>query len=338
VTVNNLAITGGQMIAGVVCGLITAVSNQPDSSWRWMLGLATLPAAVQLVGFIFMPESPRFLVAKQRFDEAEKVLRSIRGPHHQIREELEDMKIASRHQETPGKAVVLKMLREKGARATLIIGCVLQLTQQLAGINTVMYYAASILSLVGSGPQASIWLSAVTAAANFLFTLLGLKLVGLLPRRRLLLSSMLGVIFSLCLIAAGFKFMGSTEAGNGWRAAYVLIPICIYVAFFAPGLGPLPWIINSELHPGWCRAPATSLATATNWMSNLVISLTFLPLISALGSATVFLVYSLLTALGAAFLALSLPETKGLALEEMETIVARELRYQRVSLHDQEED
>ena len=119
-TVNNLAITGGQMIAGVICGLLTSVNT--GSGWRWMFGLAAIPASLQLLGFGFMPESPRFLVAKQKFREAELVLRSIRGPYHQVAEELEDMKIASRHQEASNRSVISKMLTDRAARRTLTIG------------------------------------------------------------------------------------------------------------------------------------------------------------------------------------------------------------------------
>lgn len=191
------------------------------------------------------------------------------------------------------------------------MGCLLQAVQQLAGINTVMYFSASILESAGAGPSLAIWLAAVTAAVNFCFTLLGLKLVTVWKRRTLLFTSMSFVTLSLAAISAAFVLKSSLGV------APVLFCICGYLMAFAPGLGCLPWTINCELHPAWSRATAVGVATSANWVTNFLVSASFLSLTSVLGEPLTFLSYSTITLLGTAVLYYHLPETKGVPLEQV---------------------
>lgn len=323
VTMNNVAITGGQLVAGLVCGCLSTTSG----GWRYMLGAAALPALIQLLGFAVMPESPRFLVAKGRRAEAEEVLGSIRSPYHQLQDEMEDMVISCR---TRTGSAWRRMLSSPNARLSLILGCVLQAAQQLAGINTVMYYSASILVMAGVSDTTSIWLASLTSSINFIFTLVGLLLVSKLSRRSLLFSSMSMVIVALLAIAASFQYISFHPSGST-GPVLALLSMCLYLAGFAPGLGTLPWIVNSELHPSWCRAEAVSLATATNWIINFLVSATFLSLVDLLGRPGTFLLYSVLTAGGAGVLMRFLPETKGVSLEEVEQLFDGDRGRQRLS-------
>eukprot|EP00092_Neocalanus_flemingeri_P041474 GFUD01045160.1.p1 GENE.GFUD01045160.1~~GFUD01045160.1.p1 ORF type:complete len:494 (+),score=159.45 GFUD01045160.1:45-1526(+) len=324
VTMNNVAITGGQLVAGLVCGGLSTTSG----GWRYMLGAAALPACVQLLGFAIMPESPRYLVGRGRMAEAEEVLGSIRSPHHQLQDEMEDMKISCRA--GGGGGSWRRMLTTPHARLSLVLGCVLQATQQLAGINTVMYYSASILVMAGVPDTTSIWLASVTSSINFLFTLVGLFLVSKLSRRSLLFSSMAMVITALLAISASFQYISLHPSGNT-GPVLALLSICLYLAGFAPGLGTLPWTVNSELHPAWCRAEAVSLTTATNWIINFLVSATFLTLVNLLGRPGTFLLYALFTAVGAGVLLRYLPETKGVSLEEVEGLFTDNRERQRIS-------
>ena len=326
VTMNNVAITGGQLVAALVCGGLSSTSG----GWRFMLGAAALPASVQLLGFAIMPESPRYLVARGRMAEAEEVLGSIRSPHHQLQDELEDMRISSRTGRGGGVGAWRRMMTSPHARLSLVLGCVLQATQQLAGINTVMYYSASILVMAGVPDTTSIWLASVTSSINFLFTLVGLLLVSKLSRRSLLFSSMAMVVAALLAISASFQYVSTHPSGNT-GPILALLSMCLYLAGFAPGLGTLPWTINSELHPPWCRAEAVSLATATNWIINFLVSATFLTLVDLLGRPGTFLIYALLTAVGAGVLLRYLPETKGVTLEEVEQLFTDNRVGQRLS-------
>eukprot|EP00090_Calanus_glacialis_P009982 TRINITY_DN18364_c0_g1_i1.p1 TRINITY_DN18364_c0_g1~~TRINITY_DN18364_c0_g1_i1.p1 ORF type:complete len:224 (+),score=44.23 TRINITY_DN18364_c0_g1_i1:79-672(+) len=171
--------------------------------------------------------------------------------------------------------------------------------------------------MAGVPDTTSIWLSSVTSSFNFLGTLVGLMLVAKLSRRSLLFSSMAMVVISLLAISASFQYISLHPSGNT-GPVLALLSMCLYLAGFAPGLGTLPWTINSELHPPWCRAEAISMATATNWMINFVVSATFLSLIDLLGRPATFFMYAVITSVGAGVLYRYLPETKGVTLEEVE--------------------
>merc|ERR1719266_1181901 len=162
-------------------------------------------------------------------------------------------------------------------------------------------YFASILQRAGAGPTLAIWLSAITAAVNFLFTLVGLKLVTIWKRRTLLISSLL--LVSLALAATSLSFVSIESLGP----APVLLSLCLYLISFAPGLGPLPWTINAELYPVWSRSTSVSLATATNWISNFAVSASFLGLANNLGEPLTFLAFSLVTVVGSIVLYIRQP-------------------------------
>ena len=355
VTLNIVAVTFGQLSAGLLCGALVNTAE----GWRWMLGLAGVPALIQLVGFFFMPESPRYLVQTRRLQQAKAVLSKIRSPYHQIEDELEDMKIAA-NSEAATAATSLSLsaflysltASDQGIsvrRRSVLLGCLLQLCQQFAGINTVMYYAASIIKMAGASDTVAVWFSAVTAGFNFLLSLVGLRLVERLSRRGLLLGSLVLVVISLLSISSSFAYMDMQDTNNSIgrfssnssqhavitsssvhfyaenRTAsagpiLVLVCLCCYIISFAPGMGPLPWTINSELHPSDCRAKALSLSTATNWISNLVVSLTFLSMVAGIGRTLTFVVYAVITAVSGVILYMYLPETKGVKLEDTEDL------------------
>ncbi|XP_037073146.1 proton myo-inositol cotransporter-like [Pollicipes pollicipes] len=210
VTVNVAFVTGGQLVASLVCGAFAAVPH----GWRYMLGLAAVPALVQTLGFLPLPESPRFLVTSGRGERARRVLLRLRGSPAQADRELRDIqrdcdeeRAALERQRVSGgsSSPMAQMLRSAGTRRALAAGCCLQVFQQLAGINTVMYYSASIITLAGvRDATTAIWLAAALAAINFSFTFVSMALVERLGRRSLTLTSMLGSALSLLLLAAAF--------------------------------------------------------------------------------------------------------------------------------------
>ncbi|XP_076110532.1 proton myo-inositol cotransporter-like isoform X2 [Mytilus galloprovincialis] len=206
VTINNLFITGGQFIASVLDG---AFSYDKTNGWRYMFGLAGVPSAIQFVGFFFLPESPRWLISKGKEVEARKVLCKIRG-HSYVEEELQEIiQKFEEERESTNKAeeyIIVRVIKTPSVRRALILGSFLQIFQQLSGINTVMYYSATIIQMTGIRSQSTaIWLAAVTAFVNFIFTLVGVWLVDKIGRRKLILSSLAGVLFSLVVLAVGFQ-------------------------------------------------------------------------------------------------------------------------------------
>ncbi|XP_052453881.1 proton myo-inositol cotransporter-like isoform X2 [Carassius gibelio] len=361
VTINTLFITGGQFVASVVDG---AFSYLPHDGWRYMLGLSVVPAALQFLGFLFLPESPRWLLQKGDTQNARLVLSRIRGgdnvdeEYESIRRSIEEEKIDA------GEGPVLwRILTFAPARRALIVGCGLQMFQQLAGINTVMYYSATILQMSGvQDDQMAIWLASATAFTNFLFTLLGVWLVEKVGRRKLTLGSILGTAVSLMVLAAGFLLSaqasppvtfhpndpslhnstcitygcsnGTQEsAGVFWAYNYcptsyswiVLLGLVLYLAFFAPGMGPMPWTVNSEIYPLWARSTGNACSAGVNWICNVLVSLTFLHVAQYLTYYGAFFLYSGLALLGFVFVVGCLPETKGLRLEEIESVFGRQL-------------
>ncbi|XP_074872378.1 proton myo-inositol cotransporter isoform X2 [Carettochelys insculpta] len=204
VTINTLFITGGQFFASVVDG---AFSYLAKDGWRYMLGLSAVPAIIQFFGFLFLPESPRWLIQKGQTQKARRILSQIRG-NQTIDEEYDSIKNNIEEEEKEvgaGGPVICRMLTYPPTRRALIVGCGLQMFQQLSGINTVMYYSATILQMSGvQDDSLAIWLAAVTAFTNFLFTLAGVWLVEKVGRRKLTLGSLTGTTVALIILALGF--------------------------------------------------------------------------------------------------------------------------------------
>ncbi|XP_044279321.1 proton myo-inositol cotransporter isoform X5 [Varanus komodoensis] len=204
VTINTLFITGGQFFASVIDG---AFSYLPKNGWRYMLGLSAVPAVIQFFGFLFLPESPRWLIQKGQTQKARRILSRMRG-NQAIDEEYDSIKNNIEEEEKEdgaGGPVIYRMLTYPPTRRELIVGCSLQMFQQLAGINTVMYYSATILQMSGvQDDRLAIWLAAVTAFTNFIFTLIGVWLVEKVGRRKLTLGSLAGTMVALVILALGF--------------------------------------------------------------------------------------------------------------------------------------
>ena len=209
----NTLVVAGQFVATLVCGAFSSVSG----GWRWMLGLAGLPAIIQLVGFVFMPESPRWLVSRGRGDEARDILATIRPAGHDVAAEVADISAAVEKDRAGGGggggagATLARVWRHRPTRRALALGCSLQLFQQISGINTIMYYSATVVQMAGVGSASSaIW---ITAGINALYLLacgIGVAGVERLGRRRLLLASLAGVVASLLLIGVMFQRADST--------------------------------------------------------------------------------------------------------------------------------
>ncbi|XP_022707004.1 proton myo-inositol cotransporter-like isoform X1 [Varroa jacobsoni] len=381
VTVNQLFITAGQFIASVVDGVFAADER---NGWRFMLGLAAIPALIQGVCFLFMPESPRWLCGKSKDQQAHEVLRKLRGKNVNIDAELRDIKMSANELETTGSGFILgKVWADAFLRKRFIVGVMLMVFQQIIAINTVMYYSATIIEMSGfRDKRIAIWLSAGVAFFNFAFSTVGVYLVERVGRRILTLSSLAGVALSLAVLSGGFWIGGSHssavtvpkdlagpcasydfckpclddhrclfvsnpagDAGtclpkieaNANRSVYppdwipedricpvagnlgwiTFAGLALYLISFAPGMGPMPWTVNSELFPLWCRSTCFSIATAFNWLFNLVISLTFLTLAEALTQHGVFFMYMCFTISGFIFFYYLQPETKGLSLEDV---------------------
>jgi sugar porter (SP) family MFS transporter len=302
VTLNQLAITVGILLSYVVDALFA-----PNQSWRWMLASGVLPAIALELGVVFLPESPRWLLLHGFMERATKTLARIRATEDnraEINEILE-------HAQT-GSGKIADLLRPMSMRV-IFLGAGLAVIQQVTGINTVIYYAPTIFQAAGfQSAQASITATAGVGLVNVIMTIVAIPLVDRVGRRPLLLSSLTGMLLSLVLLAIGFALGGPALK---WIGVSSLV---VYIASFAIGLGPVFWLLISEIFPLNIRGQAASVATTANWLSNFFVSLTFLSLLNGLGNVWTFLLYAVLSAAGLWYCFALVPETKGVPLERIE--------------------
>jgi len=277
-----------------------------------MLGLSGVPGFVMFVGILFfVPESPRWLIRKGKLVQATIILKKIRGKKD-VDNEIAEIK-ASLTQEQ-GK--LLDLLKPE-IRPALLLGCTLQAFQQFCGINTAMYYSPTILKMAGFTKNTeAIWFSNVVACANMIFTIVAVDLIERIGRRKLLLASVTGAMIGLLLL--GTSFLISKYIDDKISGFLSIGSLIVYIAFFAIGLGPIPWAVNSEIYPLNIRGVANSVATTVNWGSNLIVSFTFLSYISLVTTAGAFYTFAGIAVLAWIFVFFKLPETKGKTIEEID--------------------
>ena len=305
VGLNQLAITIGIVISYLVGYLL----SRYYWGWRGMFAIACIPAVTLGVGMFFMPDSPRWLVSHGFTAKAKKVLQKIRGTK-EVEKEFNDIQTSLKQQSGSFKELLTPFLRP-----ALIVGVGLAILQQITGINTVIYYAPTIFEFAGFHSAASAILATVgIGIVNVLVTLIAIHLVDKVGRRPLLLIGVAGM--ALSLFALGIAFDLKSQTGDiGLLAA---ISLMSYVGFFAIGMGPVFWLLISELYPLKIRGSAMSVATFFNWGSNLLISITFLTVIHLCGKPGTFWIFGSLSILTWFFIYYMVPETKGRSLEEIE--------------------
>lgn len=316
VSINVLFVTLGQLIAYSVC---LALGNR----WRWMLGLAAVPAGLQFIGMLILPESPRFLFKIGNDEKALKVLLKIRinskaGGIGHVEREVNEIKHAIQQEGNFPYISQLKMLFYNCKKAA-IVGIGLQVLQQLDGINTAMYYGPQIMAAAGfdSSGKAAIEASIPIAFANMIGTMISVTYIDKLGRRSVLLFTIPLMVLSLLGLGVCFTFISYFEADMSIQFLAALF-LLIYILFFSIGMGTCPWIINSEIYPLYIRSAATSTSTTANWVANFAVSLTFATVISfRVGNILVWIFLAGFGVLSWFWVYILLPETKGKSLEEI---------------------
>lgn len=294
---------------GIVLAYLVNYALAGAEAWRWMLGLGAAPAIILGLGMFFLPDSPRWLVGQNRNDEARSVLQRARDSEEQIDTEMEEMQEAERREEA-GLGELLK----PWVRPMLVVGIGLAMLQQLVGINTIIYYAPTIMEATGLGASVSILATLGIGIVNVAFTAVSLLIIDRVGRKPLLLVGLTGIIFSLALL--GFAYL---LPGLSGVVAYVTFAgLLIYIASFAVSFGVVLWVVLPEIFPLKVRGSAMSVCTILHWSSNLIVSLTFLPLIGVIGETAVFWGYGAISIGAFAFVYFLMPETKGRTLEQIE--------------------
>ena len=303
---NQLALTLGILLSYLVDYLFTSVPN----GWRWMLGLAIVPALALGLGMAKMPNSPRWLVMRNRGQQARTVLNKIRGTQN-ADAELEEI----HHSLTTEGTSTWSDLLSPNLRLPMIIGIGIAVSQQLTGINTVIYYAPTILEFSGlKSASTSILATTGVGVINFVFTIVGSWFVDRAGRRPLLLTSLTGMAISLVLLSGAFLLPQLASS----LGVVVVVILMLYVASFAIGLGPVFWLLISEIYPLNIRSKAMSVATIANWGTNLIVAVTFLSIVQALGRPRAFFLYAVLTLASIIFAYKVVPETKNRTLEQIQ--------------------
>lgn len=304
VSFNQLAITSGILFSYLID---YGLSSTHD--WRLMFGLAAIPAGLLFVGTVFQPESPHWLISTGREDDGRRVLERYRDSW-EIDVEIRDIKRVDRDEEHAPR------LGDRTLRGVLVLGVTLAILQQVTGINTVIYYAPTLLHGAGFGSSASLLANAVNGGVNVAMTIVAIWLLDRVGRRPLLISGTAGMVVGMLIVGCAFAVGGSTLKG-----AYALVAVAgllVYTGSFAVGLGPVFWLLIAEIYPRQVRGPAMSIATLANWTANFVVTISFLTLLDAIGGRGVFFLFAALSFAGLIYMVKRVPETKDLSLSEIQ--------------------
>ncbi|KAJ7946391.1 Inositol transporter like [Quillaja saponaria] len=401
VSTNGLLITGGQFLSYLINLMFTKVPG----TWRWMLGVAGLPAVVQFVLMLSLPESPRWLYRANKTEEARAILERI-YPANEIEDELKALHESVENERAEEGSIgenmfqkVVSAWKNDVVRRGLYAGITVQVAQQFVGINTVMYYSPTIVQFAGfASKSTALALSLVTSGLNAVGSIVSMCFVDRYGRRRLMIISMFGIITCLVVLSAVFyqaaahaPAISSQESlhfgNNSTCQAYLSAPdaarwdcmrclkfdcafcangasefhpgaclastpdirgtcrgehrvwfsdgcpsrigllavllLGLYIIMYSPGMGTVPWIVNSEIYPLRYRGVGGGIAAVSNWCSNLIVSETFLTLTKALGSSGTFLLFAGFSIIGLIAIYFLVPETKGLQFEEVEKMLQK---------------
>jgi MFS transporter, SP family, xylose:H+ symportor len=282
-----------------------------ETAWRWMFGVEAVPAAAFFVLMFSVPRSPRWLVAKNRLEEARATLARLGTDSGSIDEEIR----AIRESLEVDRDALGEPLFQRKYRKPIMLAVAIAMFNQLSGINALIYYGPSIFKMAGALENSALLQSAAIGLTNLIFTMAALAVIDRLGRRRLMIVGSIGYIVSLATTAWAFYTYGTefTDAG----ALIVLVSLMVFIASHAFGQGAVIWVFISEIFPNRVRARGVALGCFTHWIMNAVISWTF-PMIAQQSGAHAFAFYSAMMVLQLVWVLGWMPETKGVPLEEIQ--------------------
>ncbi|RKQ96878.1 sugar porter (SP) family MFS transporter [Kushneria sinocarnis] len=295
----------------VVFGILTAylVGYSLGDQWRWMFGLGVIPAVILMLGMLLLPESPRWLLGHGREEQALGILERVRGSRESARQEIDEIKEVAARPEGSWRDLFSSWIRP-----ALIAGFGIAMFSQITGNNAIIYYAPTILSNAGFDESASVLAAVGGAVMINLATIFGILMVDRIGRKRFLLWMVPGS--AVALVVMGILFMGG--APESGPAQWILVAcLAIYMALNC-SFGVCLWLINAEVYPLFVRGKGASVGAFSHWIFNLLVSLSTLSLINALGTSGTFWLYAAITALAVVFIVRYIPETKGRTLEQIE--------------------
>jgi SP family sugar:H+ symporter-like MFS transporter len=325
-SLNQMMIVVGILAAFIVNAILASSHN-----WRLMLGLAAVPSLILLVGMLFMPETPRYLVHAGEDEDAHDVIEDLPGDDSP-RERIQEIREVEENEE--GGTGLRALWRAKWVRPALLVATGLAVFQQLVGINTIIYYAPTTLTDVGFGKTSAIYLNLVIGVVNVALTVVAIKIIDRVGRKPMLYGGVAGMVASLLVLGISLSVLPTPHHPSDPAAIITLVCLGTFIASFAATWGPVVWVMIPEVLPLNVRGTAMGVAVVGNWGANFLVSQTFPMLLSKFGPGPVFLGYAGLGVLAFFFVKTFVTETKGRSLEEIEKALqtstgAREQRSER---------
>lgn len=288
-------------------------------AWRWMFLVGVIPSAVYGILSFTVPESPRFLLAKGRTDEARAIFERL-VPAVDLDQTMRELTAALEADRTQKRASLRGPAL--GLQPIVWVGIILSVFQQFVGINVIFYYSTTLWRAVGFGEGDSLLISVITSVTNVVMTLVAIWLVDRVGRKPILLTGSALMTLSLGAMALAFAFAekvdGDVTLPGAW-APIALIAANLFVVGFAASWGPLVWVLLGEIFPSRIRGKALGVAAAAQWIANFLITVSF-PAMSGWSLPVTYGMYALFAALSFAYVAWKIPETKGMELEKTETL------------------
>jgi MFS transporter, SP family, galactose:H+ symporter len=307
VTLNQLMIT-----LGIVVSYCVDLIFSGSGSWRAMFAVGLVPAVALFILMLRSPETPAWLDGHGHPERAKEVALEVTDEATAERL-LEDFR---RMREQQRKRIRGRDLARSAARPALLTSVTLAALMQFGGINVIIYYAPRIMEKTGLSASNSILASVIVGIVNVVATVVSVRLVDRTGRRPLLRVSIAGMFVSLVLL--GLALVLSLGSASGWLALACLVA---YIAAFAVGLGPMFWLLIAEIFPPEARTAGASVAAATNWFSNFLVGLVFLPIAAAIGQGPTFWIFAAVCAIAFVFVNRYVPETKGRSFTEIDNEV-----------------
>ncbi|ORM71756.1 sugar porter family MFS transporter [Pantoea rwandensis] len=324
VTVNELMIVTGQFLAYSVNAGIVNAYPELSHNWRIMLAIPAIPGVLLWFGMMMMPESPRFFLQRGKEKEARHVLSGVREPG-EIDKEIEDIRnIIALDASQPS---LRQELSKKWVIQLILIGLMIVLATRVTGVNTIMYYAPTVLKSTGLGDAAAVTAAVANGLISILATILGMALIGKFPRRKMFLSGQIGVTVVLVMIGLAFKMFFHTEIrdgvsvlqGNFEGASYIILGLMsLFLVFMQGWIAPVFWLMLSEIYPLRIRGLGMGIAVFGLFAFDFVIQSLFPIMLNAWGGGATFGIFAGCNLVMLALLFKFLPETRGLSLEEIE--------------------
>lgn len=298
---------------GILAAFISGLMFSYINSWRWMFGVLCIPSTILFLGVLIVPNSPRWLASRNRMDEAESILQSLRSTSAEVDHELAEIReaVANEQQRRPWQ-----LLKKNGNfRRSVALGIVLQVVQQFTGMNVMMYYAPRIFELSGFHDSAAqLWSTVLVGVVNVLATFIAIGFVDRLGRKPMLYAGFFIMALGMAVVS-GVLAIGPTTTFLQYSA---MVALLVFIAGFAMSAGPLIWTLCSEIQPLAGRDFGISCSTVANWLANMVIGSFFLSMLGALGGVATFALLAVVNLLFIVFTVVWVPETKGVSLEHIE--------------------